>query len=254
MSDENMSNKPTAPPLIARTIHRFAVLVILAWLAITVIMTIVVPSLEQVAKENSVSLNNNDMPSIKAMKRMGEDFKESNSASVAMIVLEGQERLGDDAHQYYDRLIRQLEDDPKHVQHIRNFWGDRLTASAAESADGKAAYVQLDLAGDPGQTSGNESAEAVRDIVERTPPPPGVKAYVTGPAAGRGSRQERQQDGHHSHGGKHGSDIHYVAAIFPFSCHRNSFTGDGRHRIAGRSGNRRVSRPSPVYWSYYLRH
>ena len=109
------------------------------------------------------------------MKRMGEDFKESNSDSVAMIVLEGQQRLGDDAHQYYDRLIRQLENDPKHVQHIHNFWGNPLTASAAESADGKAAYVELNLAGDLGQTSGNESAEAVRDIVERTPPPPGVK-------------------------------------------------------------------------------
>ena len=178
-----MSNKHTTPPFIARTIHRFSVLIILAWLAISVILAIGVPPLEQVIeKENSVSLNNNDMPSIKAMKRMGEDFKESNSASVGMIVLEGQERLGDDAHHYYDRLIRQLEDDPKHVQHIRNFWGDPLTASAAESADGKAAYVQLDLAGDTGQTSGNESAEAVRDIVERTPPPPGVKTYVTGPA------------------------------------------------------------------------
>ena len=178
-----MSNKHTTPPFIARTIHRFSVLIILAWLAISVILAIGVPPLEQVIeKENSVSLNNNDMPSIKAMKRMGEDFKESNSASVGMIVLEGQERLGDDAHHYYDRLIRQFEDDPKHVQHIRNFWGDPLTASAAESADGKAAYVQLDLAGDPGQTSGNESAQAVRDIVERTPPPPGVKTYVTGPA------------------------------------------------------------------------
>jgi putative drug exporter of the RND superfamily len=184
MSDGNMSNRHTTPPpLIARTIHRFSALIILAWLAITVIVTIGVPPLEQVEKDHSVSLTPNDMPSIKAMQRVGEDFKESNSDNVAMIVLEGQERLGDDAHHYYDRLIRQLEVDPKHVQHIHNFWGDPLTAGAAQSADGKAAYVQLDLAGTPGQTSGNESAQAVRDIVERTPPPPGVKAYVTGPAA-----------------------------------------------------------------------
>ena len=145
-------------------------------------MSFGVPSLEQVEKDHSVSLFPNDAPSIKAMKRIGEAFKESDSDSVAMIVLEGQQRLGDDAHQYYDRLIRQLEDDPTHVQHIQDFWGDPLTASAAESADGKAAYVQLALAGNMGQTSANESAEAVRDIVKRTSPPPGVKAYVTGPA------------------------------------------------------------------------
>ena len=68
------------------------------------------------------------------------------------------------------------------MQHIHDFWGDPLTAAAAESADGKAVFVQLNLTGSLGETSGNESAEAVQDIVDRTPPPPGVKAYVTGPA------------------------------------------------------------------------
>jgi RND superfamily putative drug exporter len=117
------------------------------------------------------------------MKRMGEDFRESNSDSTAVIILEGQQRLGADAHKYYDRLIRQLQADPEHVRHIQNFWGDPLTAAAAQSADGKAANVQLDLAGNLGQDSANESVQAVENIVNRTPPPPGVRAYVTGPAA-----------------------------------------------------------------------
>ena len=176
-----MSKKHTTPPFAARTIHRFSVLIILAWLAITVIMTVGVPPLEQVAKEHSVSADPTDAPSFKAMKRMGEVFGESNSNSVAMIVLEGQERLGDDVHHYYDSLIRQLKDDP-HVKHIHDYWGDPLTAAAAESADGKAVFVQLDLTGNLGETSANESAEAVKDIVDRTPPAPGVKAYITGSA------------------------------------------------------------------------
>ena len=129
----------------------------MAWLAITVMMNIGVPPLEQVVKEHSVSLSPIDAPSFKAMMRMGEDFRESNSDSVAMIVLEGQQPLGDDAHRYYDRLIRQLADDPKHVQHIQNFFGDPLTAAAAQSADGKAAYVQMSLAGNLGQDLANES-------------------------------------------------------------------------------------------------
>ena len=176
-----MSKRPTTPPFAARTIHRFSVLIILAWLAITVIITIGVPPLEQVAKEHSVSVDPTDAPSFKAMKRMGEVFNESNSNNVAMIVLEGQQRLGDDVHQYYNRLIRQLKDDP-HVMQIHDFWGDPLTAAAAESADGKAVFVQLDLAGNLGETSANESAEAVKDIADRTPPPPEVKTYVTGTA------------------------------------------------------------------------
>jgi len=178
-----MGDEHTALPFVARTIHRFSVPIILAWLAISVMMSIGVTPLAQVAKEHSVSLSPIDAPSFKAMTRMGVDFKESNSDSVAMIVLEGQQTLGDDAHRYYDRLIRQLKDDPKHVQHIQNFWGDPLTAAAGQSADGKAAYVQMSLAGNLGQDLANESVKAVQDIVNRTPAPPGVKAYITGPAA-----------------------------------------------------------------------
>jgi putative drug exporter of the RND superfamily len=183
MSNEHMGNEPPMRPFVARTIHRFSVPIILAWLAITVIVTIGIPSLEQVERTHSVSLSPSDAPSFKAMKRMSADFNENNSESVAMIVLEGQQPLGDDVHQYYDRLIRQLQDDPKHVKHIQNFWGDPLTASAAQSADGKAAYVQLNLAGMPASALANESTEAVRAIVDRTPAPPGVTTYVTGPAA-----------------------------------------------------------------------
>ncbi|OBI41144.1 RND family transporter [Mycobacterium sp. E796] len=180
MSDHQLHN---VRPLAARTIHRFSVGIILAWLGIVVVLTTAVPSLEQVEAERSVSQNPTDAPSFKAAQRANEDFKQSGSGSPVMVVLEGQEPLGDEAHQYYDRLLRQLRDDPKHVLHIQDFWGDELTKGAAQSGDGKAAYVQLVLAGNPGQTLGNESIEAVQHIVARTPAPPGVKAYVTGPAA-----------------------------------------------------------------------
>ena len=128
-------------------------------------------------------LSAKDAPSVQAMTRIGEVFKESNSDSVVMIVLEGEEPLGDDAHRYYDDLIRQLKADTTHVQHIQDFWGDPLTAPGAQSADGKAAYVQLNIAGNQGEALANESVESVREIVQRTPAPNGVNAYVTGGAA-----------------------------------------------------------------------
>ena len=178
-----MSTERPQIPFIARTIRRLSLLVILAWVALTLIVTFAVPSLEQVGQEHSVPLSPKDAPSVQAMMRMGKDFKESDSDSFAMIVLEGQQPLGDDAHAYYAGLVRELRDDPKHVEHVQDLWGDRLTAAGAQSADGKAAYVQLNLAGNQGTTLGQESVAAVRNIVERTPPPPGVKVYVTGPAA-----------------------------------------------------------------------
>ena len=41
----------------------------------------------------------------------------------------------------------------------------------------------MNLAGNQGTTLGQDSIAAVRNIVARTPPPPGLKVYVTGPAA-----------------------------------------------------------------------
>jgi len=170
-------------PLVAQTILRLSVPVVLAWLAITVMISIGVPSLEQVERERSVSLTPSEAPSFEAADHMVKDFQEANSDTSVMIVLEGQQPLGDAAHRFYNSLIRQFENDHKHVQHIQNFWGDPLTAGAAQSADGKAAFVQLDLAGRLGAAQANESAEAIRDIVARTPAPAGVTAYVTGAAA-----------------------------------------------------------------------
>jgi RND superfamily putative drug exporter len=157
--------------------------IILGWVAIAFILTVAVPPLEQVEKEHAISLSPIDAPSFTAMERMGELFEESESGSVAMLVLEGDQPLGDEARAYYDELVRQLKDDPQHVEHVQDFWGDPLTAAAAQSADAKATYVLVILKGITGQAAANESVEAARDIVERTPAPPGVKTYVTGPAA-----------------------------------------------------------------------
>jgi putative drug exporter of the RND superfamily len=179
-----MSNRHTStkPPFIARMIRMLSVPIILGWLVIIAVLTFAVPSLEQVGRESSVSLIPKDAPSFEAMRQMGVDFKESDSDSVAMIVLEGQQPLGDDAHVYYDELVRQLRADTTHVQHVQDYWGDALTASGVQSDDGLSAYVQLNLAGNQGQALANQSVQAVRDIVDRIPPPPGVKVYVTGPS------------------------------------------------------------------------
>jgi putative drug exporter of the RND superfamily len=171
-----------AHPMIPRFIRLFSVPIFLGWIAIVVIVNVIVPQLEVVGEAHSVSLAPNDAPSLQAMQRVGKDFKEFDSNSSAMIVLEGDQPLGDSAHKFYAGLINRLEADKKHVEHVQDFWGDPLTASGAQSADNKAAYVQVYLAGNQGESLANESVQAVRSIVNNTPAPPGVKAYVTGAA------------------------------------------------------------------------
>jgi RND superfamily putative drug exporter len=170
-----------AHPMIPRFIRLFSVPIFLGWIAIVVLLNVLVPQLEVVGEAHAVSFAPSDAPSMQAMQRIGKDFKEFDSNSSAMIVLEGDQPLGDSAHKYYDGLIDKLEADKKHVQHVQDFWGDPLTASGAQSGDGKAAYVQVYLAGNQGESLANESVQAVRSIIDKTPPPPGIHAYVTGP-------------------------------------------------------------------------
>ncbi|BCO71581.1 membrane protein [Mycobacterium intracellulare] len=120
---------------------------------------------------------------MQAMKHIGKVFNEFNSDSAVMIVLEGDKPLGDEAHHFYDQIVRKLEADTKHVQHVQDFWGDPLTAAGSQSSDGKAAYVQAYLAGNQGESLASESVAAVRKIVDSVPAPSGVKAYVTGAGA-----------------------------------------------------------------------
>jgi len=171
------------PSRVGALVRRLAIPIILAWIAVIAVANVVVPQLEEVGKIRSVSMTPDMAPSMIAMKRVGSVFQEFKSNSSVMIVLEADRPLGDADHTYYDEMVKKLEADKKHVEHVQDFWGDPLTASGAQSADGKAAYVQAYTAGNQGEALANESVEAVKGIVDSIKAPEGLKVYVTGPAA-----------------------------------------------------------------------
>ena len=171
------------PPAIAHFIRVFAVPILLGWVALVVLLNVAVPSLEEVGQAHSVSLSPGDAPSMRAMKHIGRVFKESDSDASAMVVLEGDQPLGDEAHRYYAELIRKFRADTKHITHVQDFWGDPLTAAGAQSTDGKATYVQVYLTGNMGEPLANESIAALRQIVDSVPVPSGLHVYVTGTTA-----------------------------------------------------------------------
>ncbi|WP_310768945.1 RND family transporter [Mycobacterium sp. Z3061] len=178
-----MNTNTDSRPRFMRFVRAFAIPIILVWLLLTLAVNLLVPPIESVARTHAVTMSPQDAPAMIAAKRIGATFHESDSDSIVMVVLESNKDLGDQAHAYYDGLITKLAADTKHVQHVQNLWGDRITAAGSQSGDGKAAYVQLNVAGNQGSTLGNESVDAVRKIVDESKPPPGLRTYVTGPAA-----------------------------------------------------------------------
>ncbi len=169
-------------PFVPRMVRVFAIPIIVFWGLLAVATNTFMPQVERVAEELAGPVVPHYAPSQRALLAIGAKFHESNSTSLAMVVLEANRPLGDVDHQYYDDLVRRLKQDPKHVQYAMDLWGKPITAAGAQSLDGKCAYVLLRLAGDFGQMQANESVAAVRDTVAKEMPPPGLKVYVSGAA------------------------------------------------------------------------
>lgn len=170
-------------PRLAHAIRRFAIPIVVGWIGLVGVLSTAIPPLEAVGKMRSVPMSPDFAPSVVAMQRIGQVFGEYTSDSSVMILIEGEQPLGEEAHRYYDSVVGQLKADSHHVEHVQDMWSDPLTAAGAQSADGKAAYVQVNLIGKQGETAANESVEAIRKVIADTSVPAAVQVYVTGPAA-----------------------------------------------------------------------
>ena len=178
-----MSARSEGTPRIPALIRKLCIPIAIFWLALAATSNALIPPLEEVGRIHNVAQSAKDAPSLIAAKRVGQVFGEYDSDSLVTLVLEGEAPLGAEAHRFGDVLVAELQADTEHVQHVQYFWGDPLTAAGSQSNDGKAALIQVYLAGDAGSSQANESVAAVRAIVADTPSPTGVKAYVSGPAA-----------------------------------------------------------------------
>ena len=83
-------------PVLAHGLRILALPIILFWIVVAVGVNVLAPQLEVVGELHSAPMAPEDAPSMVAMKRMGANFKEFNSNSTIMIVVEGQKPLGPD--------------------------------------------------------------------------------------------------------------------------------------------------------------
>ncbi|WP_078315690.1 RND family transporter [Mycobacterium sp. D16Q16] len=172
-------------PAAARWLRVLAVPVVLFWVIAAAAVTIFVPSLEETTSANAKAMIPRDAPSSVAAITQGKDFKESDYTSAAVVVLEAQGRqLGEQDRKYYDEMVRRLRDDKEHVQSLMDMWGDPVTRSGQQSADGQVATLTVRPTGDLADADSNRSIKAIRGIIEKldNEKPEGLKVYVSGPA------------------------------------------------------------------------
>jgi len=168
---------------VAKALRVLAIPIILFWVLVAALANLLVPSLEETTQANAGAMVPRDAPSSQAALLIGKAFRESNSSSVAVIMLETHQRkLGEQDHQYYTELVRRLRQDTKHVQSVMDLWADPVTMSGQQSADAEAVTLTVRPTGDQGDAIANQAVEAIRGTVEHVPTPAGLTAYVTGPS------------------------------------------------------------------------
>lgn len=92
VSSPESTGKPKRP-VFPHLLRILAWPIILIWVAIAVVVNVIAPQLEVVGELHAAPMAPEDAPSMQAMKLMGANFKEFNSNSTIMVVVEGQEPL-----------------------------------------------------------------------------------------------------------------------------------------------------------------
>ena len=169
-------------PRLAKLLRVLAIPIIVVWVLLAVVLNVFVPSLDDTTASNAGPLVARDAPSAQAAIIQGNDFKESDFTSVAVLLLQTNDRKLDEGdHQYYNEVVRRLLDDTKHVASVQDLWGEPVTMSGSQSADAEATTLTIRPVGDLGSAPANESIDEIRKIVAQVQKPAGLDAYITGP-------------------------------------------------------------------------
>jgi putative drug exporter of the RND superfamily len=173
--------------------YRWAVPVVLSWVAVAGLANVAVPQLEGVVSAHSRSFLPATTLSQAAAERSAELFGIRSGDNVNYVVLERDQPLQPGDRRFYDALMTALRADARHVGAVTDLWSLSLTAVAAQSQDRAAVNVMVQLSGELGTAAGSASVGAVRATVARLGPPRGLHVYVAGPGATRRGRASHQR-------------------------------------------------------------
>jgi putative drug exporter of the RND superfamily len=151
------------------------------WLLFVVAMNVLVPQLETVVARDSTPFVPTTAPSLKAVKAMDDTFGNGRSRSFIAVVAERDSGLTERDRAYVVDLASRLAEDPEDVTYVQDLGEPRLR-KALTSADGKAMYFQVGVAGYTGAPTSVKQVQAVRDAAD-VGKPSGLDVAVTGSSA-----------------------------------------------------------------------
>jgi RND superfamily putative drug exporter len=179
-----MSTPPSDSSVLAR-LARFTIArapwMIGGWLLFVVAVNVLVPQLEVVVSRDSTPFVPETAPSLRAVKAMDDIFGNGRSRAFIVVVAERDSGLTAADRAYATDLAGRLARDPENVTYVQDLSQPRLR-KALTSADGKAIYFQVGVAGYTGAPTSVSQVEAVREAAA-VGRPAGLDVAVTGSSA-----------------------------------------------------------------------
>lgn len=170
-------------PRLGRWIARWPWLVIALWAVLVGVLSLTLPSLQEISQRHPVDMLPNDAPVLVATENMTKAFDEPASESIAVVVLSDAKGLSPADEDTYKRLAADLRADTRDVVMLQDFVSTPPLRELMTSKDRQAWILPVGL---PGELSSPQSKQAyarVTGIVERTVAGTTLRANMTGPAA-----------------------------------------------------------------------
>ena len=138
------------------------------WLVLAAILSLMLPSLQQMVLQRPVDILPANAPVNVATKQMTEAFHESGSQNVVAVVLTDEHGLGPHDEDVYRTLVGKLRPDTHDVVMLQDFISTPPLREVTTSKDHKAWFLLVGLAGNLGSPQGYEAYKHVANIVKHT--------------------------------------------------------------------------------------
>lgn len=170
-------------PRLGRMIARWPRLVIGIWVALVGVLSLTLPSLEEISQRHPVDILPANAPVLVATENMTKAFHEPGSESIAVVVLSDANGLSPADEGTYKRLVDTLRSDTQDVVTLQDFISAPPLRELMTSKDHQAWILPVGM---PGELSSPQSKHAytrVTGIVNHTVAGTTLGANMTGPAA-----------------------------------------------------------------------
>lgn len=162
---------------------KFPAFTVAAWIALSVGLVLIPPSLEEVVERGTTAFLPDGAPSVRGLEAMDSAFGTGKTQAYAFVVLVNDDGLNDSDEATYRRIVSGLNAHPKQIVEVQDYLDQSQLRTSLTSKDGRATYIPVGLKAPIGSPRSNEDVALLRSIVDKADPDPGTKVHITGDPA-----------------------------------------------------------------------